>query len=76
MAIIRANVSLLLDRLRQVREGAVLACRRRGLAAREETRKRWGRRAHWMARVTGSKPGPARFIPVGVKTKFGHEHVW
>ena len=34
-------------------EGAELACKRRGVAAREEMRERWGRRADWMARVTG-----------------------
>ena len=31
--------------MRQVGEGTELACRRRGMAAREEVRERWGRRA-------------------------------
>ena len=53
LAVIRANVSLLLERMRQVGEGAELACRRRGVAAREEMKEKWGRRADWMARVTG-----------------------
>ena len=53
LAVIRANVSLLLERMRQVGEGAELACRRRGVAASEEVKERWGRRADWMARVTG-----------------------
>ena len=44
---------MLLERMRQVGEGAELACRRRGVAAREEVKERWGRRADWMARVTG-----------------------
>ena len=50
---VRANVSLLLERMQQVGEGAELTCRMRGVAVREEVRKRWGRRADWMARVTG-----------------------
>ena len=38
LAVMRANVSLLLERMRQVGEGAELACRRRGMAAREEVK--------------------------------------
>ena len=45
LAVVRANVSLLLERMQQVGEGAELACRRRGVAVREEVRERWGRRA-------------------------------
>ena len=53
LAVIRANVSLLLERMRQVGDGAELACKRRGVAAMEEVKERWGRRADWLARVQG-----------------------
>ena len=58
---------MLLERMKQVVEGAYLACRRRGVAAREETREGWGRRADRMARVTDwHYLGPEEHMPSGV----------
>ena len=52
-ATIRANFTLLLERLSQVGEGARRAEGRRGLERMEEERMRRDREAQWLARVRG-----------------------
>jgi hypothetical protein len=53
LAVHKANLSLLLDRMRQIGDGAEMAGRRRNIDRLEEERGRWDRQAEWMARVTG-----------------------
>ena len=54
-AVMRANVSCLLERLIQIGEGVGQAGKRRQWARLEEERGRWDRESQWLARVTGQR---------------------
>ena len=51
-AVMRANVTLLLDRMGQVGEGAGQANKRRQWIRAEEERFRWDREAQWLSRIS------------------------
>ena len=51
-AVVRANVSCLLERMVHVGQGGGPAGKRRRWAALEEERARWSREAQWLTRVT------------------------
>ena len=54
LAVQRANTTLLLERMRQVGDGAQMAAKKRSHWALEEARGKAERQASWLVRVTGS----------------------